>query len=493
MMKDKIFDTLITNVLVYDGSGEKAFTTDIGITGDTFTALGNLEKKADVIIDGTGLVAAPGFIDIHTHDEYDAIQKPEMDFKIMQGVTTCIVCNCGFGVAPYEAAMNYSITVTEDNTIKWNGNKGYLQYLENNPASVNIGLMVGHNTLHSATVGNGINSKASTADIIKMQEYLKEGLDAGAFGLSFGLFYVPGCYSSTEELISLLEVCKGRNVLFSIHLRSEDDDFIEAVNEAVRIAKETGIPIQISHFKVVGKKNWNKLDEALEIIHREAKNGMNISLDQYPYSSGSTSLKEMARSGVFAGKGSDLKYSQALLASSRLYPEFIGMDIETIAEQLQMTPDKTIAKLTETDGPIAVFLDIINEDLIKKVMTDPLTMIGSDGVPGKGNPHPRRYGTFPRVLGKYVRDEKVLSLETAINKMTFMSAEKFSIIKRGLIKDGYFADLVIFDKNKISAELDYRNSKIYPKGIVDVFVNGIRTVENGKHTSGRAGKVIRRA
>jgi len=487
-----MYDTLIYDVLIYDGTGKKAFIGDVGIKGDIIAAVGNLDRNAGNLIDGTGLTIAPGFIDIHTHDEYAAIQNPSMDFKIMQGVTTSIVGNCGFGVAPYKSAVKHSIITREKNLVTWSGHKGYLNYSADNPASVNIGLLVGHNTLHAAVVGNDKNSLPTKDDIAKMQSYFSEGLNAGAVGLSAGLFYIPGCYSRTEEIISLLDVCKDTDAVFSIHMRSEDDELISAVKETVKIAEKSGISVEISHFKAYGKKNWGKVDKALDIIHNAVSKGINISVDQYPYSSGSTSLKEVVRSGAFDGKGIDLKYSQVIISSSKVYPECLGMNIESIAEKHKISPEKTLQNLISKDEPIAVYLNTMGEDDIRKIMADPLTIIASDGIPVKGNPHPRLYGTFPRLLSHYARDKKVLSMETAIHKMTEKPAKKFNLKCRGVIKENYYADLVIFDKNKISAEPDYSNSRQYPKGIIDVFVNGARVVKDGKHTSVRTGKVLLR-
>ncbi|MCP4177131.1 MAG: D-aminoacylase [bacterium] len=487
-----VYDTLIYNILVYDGTGKKPFISDIGIKGDIIVDIGNLDRRAKSIIDGTGLAVSPGFIDIHTHDEYAAIQNPNMDFKIMQGVTTSIVGNCGFGIAPYEAAAGYSIITREDGLVKWTGHKGYLDYLDKNPASTNIGLLVGHNTLHTAVIGNDKNSRTSKNDIVKMQSYLKEGLESGVVGLSSGLFYIPGCYSKTEEVISLLNICKGTNAVFTIHMRNEDDYLIPAVNEAIKIAQQTGISMEISHFKAWGKKNWGKAEEALDLVHSAVADGLDISVDQHPYSSGSTSLKEVARSGAFVGGGMDLKLSETVISSSEVYPQCLGMDIVSIAGKKKITPQKALQNLIETDEPIAVYLNAIGEDDIRKIMADPLTIIASDGIPGKGNPHPRLYGTFARSLSYYARDEKVFPMEVAIHKMTEKPAKKFNLKSRGIIKENNYADLVIFNKDTISAEPDYSNSRQYPKGIIDVFVNGTRVVKSGEHTSARPGRVLLR-
>ncbi|HJO92694.1 MAG TPA: D-aminoacylase [Victivallales bacterium] len=487
-----MYDTIIYNISVYNGTGGKPFIADIGIKGKFIAAIGTLDKKANSLIDGSGLAISPGFIDIHTHDEYAAIQNPDMSFKIMQGVTSSIVGNCGFSVAPYKTAMKDSIISRDDDIVQWDGHKGYLQYLTDNPTSINIGLLAGHNTFHSAVVGNDKRNQPAGNDIMKMQSYLREGLEAGAVGLSAGLFYIPGCYSRTEEIISLLKICINTNAVFTIHMRNEDDDLINAIKEAVRIAEESEVAMEISHFKACGKKNWGKADEALGLIHNAVAGGLNITVDQYPYSSGSTSLKEIARSGAFAGKGMDLHYSQAIISSSKIYPDSLGMDIESIAEKYKITPKKALNNLIETDDPVATFLNTMGEEDIRKIMSDPLTIIASDGIPVKGNPHPRLYGTFPRSLSYYARDEKVLTMETAIHKMTEKPAKKFNLKCRGLIKENNYADLVIFDKNKIAAEPDYHNSRQYPKGIIDVFVNGTRVVKNGKHTSARAGQILLR-
>lgn len=484
------WDTLIKNAKIYDGSGKQFITADVAIKGKYIAAIGELDGVARVTIDANNRALTPGFIDVHTHDDFAVLCCPNMDFKIMQGVTTEIVGNCGFGPAPFQVAHYLRMLYPKTNIPPFDDHAGYVSMLENNPPSLNIAFLVGHGSLRSFAMGNA-NRKPDRQELKKMLDLLNEGLSAGALGFSSGLMYEPGCYSLTEELITLARELKPCGGIYTTHLRNESDKLIEAINEALDIGKRADVSVQISHHKAAGHKNWGLIKQSLKLLEKARNEGLDVTADQYPYTRSSTVLSSVIKNNRLRKNG-DLGANDVLISSSPHFPGFEGKLLQELCDQWSLSPEDTANKLLEK-GEVFVVLNVMNEDDVRTVMKHPTTMIGSDGIPSSiGKPHPRLYGTFPRILGSYVREEKILSFENAIHKMTGFSATKFKLKNRGFIRENYYADLVLLDQSKIADISTYNEPRQYPLGIDYVFVNGQMVVKDGQHTHCRPGQVIRR-
>jgi N-acyl-D-amino-acid deacylase len=421
-----------------------------------------------------------------------------MDFKVMQGVTTDIVGNCGLGAAPGEAAtLFFRMFDPQAESLHWDDYAGYLAALDRDPPSLNVAVLVGHNTLRLAVMGNAQREPTDT-EMAQMRTWLREGLEAGAVGFSTGLIYEPGRYAQTEEIITLARDVAAASGLYTTHMRNEAAGLLDAVREALRIGEEGGVPVQISHHKASGKENWGRVRESLWLIEEARIRGLDATADQYPYTSGSTILAAVVQNnalnehGVHGGIGC-VQPKDVLFASTPRHPEYEGKTLQDLCEQFGLPAEAAAQRVLEEEGMnVVVVVETMDETDIRTVLRHPTTMIGSDGVPAKGaNPHPRLYGTFPRVLGRYVRAEGLLSVEEAIHRMTGFPATKFRLRDRGFIRAGGYADLVLFDPATIMDTGTYANPRQYPTGIRHVFVNGIEVVRDGQHTGVRPGRALR--
>jgi N-acyl-D-amino-acid deacylase len=497
-MPEEPWDTVISGAAIFDGTGTAPFHADLAIQGDRIAALGEFRGNAGVEIDGAGLAVAPGFIDVHSHDDFAVLLSPEMDFKLMQGVTTDVVGNCGLGAAPYATAREHFGLFFGDAAVAgWDGYRGYLDGVERDPPSLNVAVLVGHNTIRAAVMG--LQRRAPTqGELREMCALVREGLEAGALGLSTGLIYEPGRHASPGEIVELCKEVAAAGGIYTTHMRNEASGLLDAVRETIRIGREGRVRVQISHHKAAGRRNWGKVRESIALIDEARAAGLDITADQYPYTSGSTVLSAVLNNGAFSPQGEHggiarVEPEQVTIASAPTHPEREGKTIGELASQFGLSPEQTARKIdADEHGYVIAILDLMDEGDVQTVMRHPTTMIGSDGIPVGGKPHPRLYGTFPRVLGRYARDLRVLRMEEAIHRMTGMPARKFGLLDRGVLRVGAYADLVIFDPAKIADNGTYQDPKRYPSGISSVFVNGIAVVSNGQHLGSRPGRTLRR-
>ena len=524
------FDMIIRNGLIMDGSGKPGFKKDIGIIGDSIRAIDNLQDaSADIVLDAEGLVVSPGFIDIHTHTDIELLVNPRAESKIHQGVTTEVSGNCGSSPFPMDDLdfQDYDKRIFEEYGfhVDWRDAGGFLRKLEEHKISINYATFTGAGKLRSLAVGK--NDVVATTDQIKhMKEMLQRSMGEGSFGLSTGLEYAPGSYASTEELIELNRVVSENQGIYATHIRSEDDRVEEAIQEALRICKEAEVPTQIAHLKAANMDNWHKMDNILEMIDSAAASGTRITADRYPYTAYSTGLTMFMP--LWSRQGSTEEIVARLEDKSTLvkiqeYADnkaqsiggwdrvvisacdsdknkvYEGKSILECASDNNTTPSEFMRNLLiEEKNRVSMIGFAMNEDNLKKVLSSPFVMIGSDGnavaPSGKlaeGKPHPRYYGTFPRVLGKYAREEKLFDLATAVEKMTRMPAEKLGLQRRGLIKQDYFADIVLFNPDNVIDKATFTDPHQLAEGIEYVIINGTVTIRNGEHTGALAGSVLR--
>lgn len=477
------FDLLIKNATVIDGTGADRFTGDIGINGDRIAKIGDLSgcsgKKE---IDLKGQVAAPGFIDAHTHDDRMMLSSPEMTPKVSQGVTTIIGGNCGVSLAPMPRPIPDPVTPPLnllDDVGKWfkyRSFKEYLDALRAEPSTTNRAMLVGHTTLRVATLDD-LEKPATPAQIEQMRELVVEAMQAGAIGVSTGLFYEPAVAAPTEEVIEICRPLKDYNGLYCTHMRDEADGVMDSLEETFRIGREVGVPVVISHHKVIGAKNYGRSDETLEFI-RKSMAKQPICLDCYPYTAGSTVLS-MSRAETSA---------RVIVTWSKTLPQYAGQDLDKIAQQMGVSQAEAVERLL----PAGAIYFRMDEGDVQKIMQFGPTMIGSDGLPHDASPHPRLWSTFPRVLGHYRRGLGLFSLETAVHKMTGLTAVNFGLTDRGVLKEGAYADLTLFNEETIDEVATYENPIAMARGINTVIVNGAIVWDEGKATGARPGRVLSR-
>jgi N-acyl-D-aspartate/D-glutamate deacylase len=497
-MQSDRWDIVIRGARVFDGTGAPPFTGSLAVRGDRIAAVGEVEGGATLEIDAHGLALAPGFIDVHSHDDFAVLTTPAMDFKLMQGVTTEVIGNCGMGAAPYEALRDHFGTFFGNmGTTGWQGYRGYLEMVEHAPPSLNVAMLVGHNTVRAAVMGMARRAPMDEEQRA-MRELVREGLEAGAVGLSTGLIYEPGRHCATQEVIELARDVAAAGGLYATHMRNEASGLLDAVREAIRIGRESGVRVQISHHKAAGKRNWGRVRESIELIDQARAEGLDVSADQYPYTSGSTMLAAVLHNDALNSQGdrggiARVEPERVLIASAPFHPEYEGKTIAEIAAQFDLSPEEAARKVdTDEQHRAIAILDLMDEGDVQTVMRHPTTMIGSDGIPLGGKPHPRLYGTFARVLGHYARELGLLTMEDAVYRMTGMPAHKFGLADRGVLRAGAYADLVIFDPAAIIDTGTYNDPKRYPAGIPHVFVNGVAVVANGRQTNARPGRALRR-
>ena len=477
------FDLLIRNATVVDGTGDVRYEADIGIVGDRITKIGDLSaSSAKNEIDLKGKVAAPGFIDAHTHDDRMMLSDPEMTPKISQGVTTIIGGNCGISLAPMPRPIPDPVTpplnLLDDlgGWFKFPTFASYLAELNQQPSTTNRAMLVGHTTLRVAVMDD-LEQPATPAQIRQMQELVTEAMQAGAIGVSTGLFYEPAVAAPTEEVIEVCKPLKEYNGLYCTHMRDEADGVMDSLEETFRIGREVGVPVVISHHKVIGQKNYGRSAETLEFIEKSMAK-QPICLDCYPYAAGSTVLS-WSRAVTSA---------RVIVTWSKKLPEYAGQDLDKIAEKLGVSQEEAIEKLL----PAGAIYFRMDEQDVQKILQFGPTMIGSDGLPHDASPHPRLWATFPRVLGHYRRGLGLFSLENAVHKMTGLTAHNFGLADRGVLKEGAFADLTLFDEETVDAAATYENPIALSHGIEAVIVNGEVVWRDGHATGARPGRVLSR-
>ncbi|MFJ7727783.1 amidohydrolase family protein [Neobacillus sp. NPDC097160] len=525
-----MFDIVIRNGFVLDGTGNPWTKIDIGIKNGIISQMGQLTNNKTVVeINAEGSIVAPGFIDTHVHSDLLCIKPDIHKIKILQGVTTELFGQDGISVAP----VSNETKPLWQNQLKglngdigdwpWNSIDEYLSFLENSELISNCAYLVPHGNIRTLIMGFE-GRKASREEMVKMRLLVEEGMKQGAIGVSTGLIYPPNVYSCKEELI---EICKGSakyDGSFVVHMRNESNYSLEALEEVIDVARKSGVRLHISHFKIAGKHNKDKYKAALEMMDRAREEGIEVTFDQYPYPAGSTVLSSLLPPWTHSGgtiemlrrlKDLDLKEKiKEEMEQSDDYDNFVrtcgwnglvitslpsqknkifeGKSIQEIADISGMTPSEVVFDLLiEENANIAMVNFWGDEEEVMVGMKHSLQMVGSDGIFG-GKPHPRLYGTFPRILGRYVRENKTLTLPEAIRRMTGAPAQFMRLRNRGYIREGYFADVVIFDPKSIEDKATYKNSLQEPVGILNVIVNGIVAVKDGEFLGSKAGMVIRR-
>jgi N-acyl-D-amino-acid deacylase len=491
------FDVLIRGAHVYDGCGGQPMVADVAINGDRIAAIGNLESnQAKTDIEARGLALSPGFIDAHTHDDYAALSHPDMGFKSRGGVTTCIVGNCGFGAAPYDQAVQMLGALAPGADVpEYVGHRGYADALEAVGPGVNIGVLAGHGTIRMAAMGTD-NRVPTDAEMAAMRGHLREALEAGVLGMSTGLIYNPGRYANTDELVELARLMHGTGAIYATHMRDEGVSLLESVSEAITIGERAGVGVQISHHKASGRESWGLVSRSLALIEAAQRDGQDVHADQYPYTAGSTSMQAILENGAFSGEGGmgSLRGSDAVVASAPGRAQWEGQSVADLAAASGESERETGERVARESSGATVVLHMMSEEDVQSVLRHPSTMIGSDGIPTlDGRPHPRLYNSFARVLGHYSRDIGLFDLSTALYRMCGFPANKFGLVDRGVIKEGAYADLVVFDANEIVDKGTFEDPNQYPIGIHHVFVNGQPAVRDGKLMGERHGRVIRRA
>jgi N-acyl-D-amino-acid deacylase len=492
------FDLVVRGATIYDGTGAAGVVGDVAVRGDRIAQVGGDAGDSAVVIDGRGLAVTPGFVDVHAHDDAAVIDDPTLACKTLQGVTTDVVGNCGLGIAPHAHALATfrSWSPGIEGHAAWNGYRGYMERLDDAPPSLNVAVLVGHGTVREAVMGHE-SRRASPEEIAAMRALVEEGMDAGAVGLSTGLIYEPGLYADTDEIVALAQVAAAAGGIYTTHMRNEADGLLDAVAEAISIGERAGLRVEISHHKASGRGNWGKVVDSLEMIDAARARGVDVMQDQYPYTAGSTHLSAVVRNGALDGGGGGIGVVEPeaiTVASAADHPEWEGRTLVEIASLLGVSPRDAADRVVDgTGGSALVVLEMMSEDDVRTVMAHPNTMIGSDGVPAPGKPHPRLWGTFPRVLGRYARDEAVITFGDAVRKMTSLPATTFGLTDRGVIREGAFADLVVLDPSTIADVGTYADPERPPTGVAAVLVNGTIVARNGAHTGARPGRPLRRS
>lgn len=473
-------DTLIRNAGVLDGSGSDFEIRDVALRGDRICEIGpSLEAEASVSIDAEGLVLAPGFIDVHTHDDTTVIHAPAMLPKLSQGVTTVIVGNCGISAAPVQLRgeppdpMNL---LGNTEAFRYPTFATYIAAIQAAKPAVNVGALVGHTSLRNNHMDR-LDRTATAPEIDAMRTQLQEALDYGALGLSSGLAYLSANAASTEEVQALAAPLAAAGAVYTTHMRTEAEAILEAMNEAFEIGRLSRVPVIISHLKCAGIDNWGRSEEVLRFLET-ARTSQETGCDCYPYAAGSSTL--------------DLRQVddrvKVTITWSRPHPEIAGQTLGQIAAAWNVTQLEAARRLQ----PAGAIYHSISEEDMRRILRHPATMIGSDGLPNDPLPHPRLWGTFPRVLGRYSREEKLFSLSEAVHKMTEMPARRFGLPQRGLIRADYYADLVLFDPERIIDTATFSDPVRPAEGIAGVWVNGLRSYSAQGATEQRSGRFLSR-
>jgi N-acyl-D-amino-acid deacylase len=528
------FDVIIRGGTVYDGTGGTPRKADVGIKGDRVSKVGDLSKaSADSVVDATGLAVAPGFINMLSWSTESLIVDPRSMGELKQGVTTQIFGE-GDSMGPLNDRMK-ALMKSEQGDIKyditWTTLSDYLNFLEKKGVSQNVASYLGATTVRRYVIGDEDKSP-TPAQLEQMRELVRKEMEAGALGIGSSLIYAPAFYAKTDELIEMCKVAAKYQGKYISHMRSEGNQLIEAVNELIRISREAGIPAEIYHLKAAGKDNWPKMDQVLKMIEDARKQGLKITADMYTYPAGATGLDASIPPWALSGGYNELykrikdpdtrkkildemrtetnKWENLRLAAGspdrvllvgfkndKLKP-LTGKTLAEVAKIRGIDPENTILDLIlEDQSRVGTVYFLMSEDNIKKQIKYPWVAFGSDaesvapeGVFLKSNPHPRAYGNFARLLGKYVREEKLIPLEEAIRRLSGLPATNLGLDHRGFLKEGYFADIVIFDPNTIADRATFDKPHQYAVGVRDVFVNGVQELTNGEHTGNFSGRAL---
>lgn len=502
------YDLVITNGRVIDGSGNPWYVADVGIREGRIVTIGWLCGKGQAcptrrVIDAKGLVVAPGFIDVHTHVESGILRVPTADNYLFDGVTSIITGNCGG---------------SETDLAKW------FAELREQRISINLGTLIGHNSVRRAVMGTE-NRDPTPDEQARMEALVEQAMRDGAVGFSTGLIYIPGTYSKAPEVLALARAAAKHNGVYASHMRNEETRIYEAIEEAIWVGRFAGMPVEISHFKLSSKRMWDKSDRIIAMIEKARAEGIDVNVDQYPYTASSTNLGVLLPSWSLAGGPDEFRKRVADPATRKKIIQEARNDIRTDAgfkrldyavvagcswdrslegkSIAQINKEKgrkgkleaeleTVIEMVEKGGAQMVYHKI-NERDVERILRFPYSMVASDGgvrEVGVGVPHPRSYGTNARVLGRYVRERSVLRLEEAIRKMTSFPAQRFRLVDRGLIRPGMWADIVVFDEKKVADKATFDKPHAYSEGFAYVLVNGEVVIEGGQHTGARPGQIL---
>ncbi|SAI06323.1 N-acyl-D-amino-acid deacylase [Bordetella ansorpii] len=473
-------DFIVTGAMLVDGTGAPARRADLAVSNGRIVRIGTFDLPPDVpVIDGSGQVLAPGFIDSHTHDDGYLLAHPDMLPKVSQGITTVVTGNCGISLAP---AVTAPVPQPLDllgpaELFRFKTFGDWMDALRATPAAVNVIPLVGHTTLRVAAMSD-TGRAADEAERIAMRQLLDDALQAGAFGMSTGTFYPPAAAAPTDEIIDVGQPLRGVKGIYATHLRDESDQIVPAVEEALEIGRALDCRVVFSHHKLAGERNHGRSRETLDIITRAAAN-QSVCLDCHPYPATSTMLRlDRVRLA-----------SRTMVTWSKGYPEATGRDFADVMAELGLDDEATLARLT----PAGAIYFLMSQDDVNRIFQHPLTMVGSDGLPFDPHPHPRQWGTFTRVLGSMVREQKLLTLEQAIHKMTGLAAEQYGLAQRGLLREGYQADLVLLDPERVTDAATFEAPVQASRGIGAVWVNGQQVWDGQSTGAARPGQVLTRA
>lgn len=516
---------LISGGTVVDGTGRPGFRGDVLVAGDRIEAVGKVRAPADAgRIDASGCVVAPGFIDIHSHSDLMLLGAPFPLAKTQQGVTTELIGSCGFSLAPVteptiRELKDLGVLGEVDVAWEWRSYAKYADRMERASLAHNVCGLVGHNTIRANVLGMG-NAKVTPDALSQMKDLVREAMEAGACGLSTGLIYTPGLYATADEMAELCKVVAEYGGIHATHMRNENVRLVESVRESIAVSERSGVALQIVHLKVTGEENYPLIERAMEEIHAARARGLDVTFDQYPYTAGSTGLSALLpiwvrEGGTEAmlrriGPSADRKgiaqemedgnraviaprWGKVLVTSvvSEANKAVEGKSIEEIARARGCAPAEAVFDLLLAEhGRVGMVVFSMSEESIRFVLKEDFGMVGTDGIHG-GKCHPRLYGTFPRVLGKYVREEKVLPLELAVRKMTANPADRLRLSDRGRIAAGKRADLVVFDPATVIDRATYEDPTRYPDGIRFVIVGGRVVLEASKPTGAMPGRFLR--
>ena len=529
----ELFDLKIEGATVIDGTGRAGSRADVGIQGERIAAVGDLSRDRGArVLNAAGRALTPGFIDMHSHSDWRLWGNRRAESKIRQGVTTEVVGNCGFSPAPTSTAFleemrRFALYVPAGMDFAWRSFGEYLRAFDREGIALNVVPLVGHGTLRVAAMG--FARRAPTADeLAAMQRMMDEAMEEGAWGLSTGLIYAPGSYATTDEIVAIAKVAARQRGFYASHIRGEGATLLDAVTEAIGVGREGDLPVQISHVKAAGRPNWGKVADALALIDAARAEGLDVTGDVYPYTASSTSLRTLLPDWVLEG-GVDqmlariedpavrgrirteleapvtgqslldrIGWDNVMIAWCPARKDAEGRRIAELAAARKLDPlDAVFELLRDARGVASMILFQLDEADLRRALSHPHVMIGSDGSAlatsgemSAGKPHPRSYGTFPRVLGEYVREQRVLSLPEAVHKMTGLPARRLGLRDRGVIRVGARADLVLFDPRRIADLATFEDPHRYPAGIEHVLVNGSIVVKDGEHTGSLPGRLL---
>lgn len=527
-----MLDTVIKNGRIIDGAGNPWYFGSIGMKDGIITHVGSVDVDSKEVIDAKGQIVSPGFIDGHSHSDLLVLNDPHMDIKLQQGVTTEVVGNCGLAPAPFVSKHGTSLKEYVEPIIgdtpwewPWETVEEYMKELTKARISENVSTYVAHGAVRIAVMGFE-NRPPTKQEMEEMKGILEDGMKAGAIGLSIGLLYSPGRYSTKEELAELCSVLPKYNGILSTHIRGEGNNLIPSIKEVIWIAEKCGISLHVSHLKAAGKRNWGSVSEALNLIEDARAKGMDITCDVYPYDAGSTSLTTLLPPWSLEGgipacleriRDTSLRnkikqevsveqddwdnlvvstgWDNVVISSITKNTQFEGMSILEISQLIGNDPiDTALDLLLEEDGNIAIVYYHMSSADVEQVIKWDQSLVISDSLGCQtGKPHPRTFGTFPRLFAKYVRENRVLSLEQAVRKVTSFPVQRFKLGKRGLLVPGYQADITVFDYHTINDTATYQKPVQYPEGISYVFVNGIKTIDHKRNLRTSNGEMIKAA